>query len=208
MAELWTYYYAESGDPQDPGEVLQHAKDDGKDDYFRITVASQYPTKVLVQVPWIVRILALMPWLNKEYYKFLAWCKDIVDERKEKTVDQPDIFSWLIEEGPLNVGPHKVSMAIESRTAIIAGRSLLFLISHRNLKPDNFQRHHNPLLSPAQNPSLQQRLRRELDSIFKNSHNWEFTILSDIGYNAATHTPLLESCIKEALRINPPFPPG
>ena len=44
-----------------------------------------------------------------------------------------DLFSWLIAAEPTNIGPHKVGLDIDVRTAIVAGRYILHYNTARPL---------------------------------------------------------------------------
>jgi hypothetical protein len=89
----------------------------------------------------MIRVAALMPWFKaaREYKKFLNWCSNMVEERQkvfpspsftlshvyiafQRQIEKRDIFSWLLEAEPTNVGPLKAGIDVEARTAIIAGR--------------------------------------------------------------------------------------
>lgn len=58
----------------------------GKDNYFmKMTRSSQVMIKTFGYVPYVVRIMALIPWSQKakKYTKFLGWCREVIEERKK-----------------------------------------------------------------------------------------------------------------------------
>lgn len=54
-----------------------------QDKYMRITVASQVGVAIFGHVPYMIAILDLIPFLNREYKEFVAWCEQLVTERKQ-----------------------------------------------------------------------------------------------------------------------------
>lgn len=114
--------------------------------YIKITMASQYGLALFGHIPYIVRILQLFPFLNKEYNEFLRWCDELVEERKtvciicifnyrqkhkqidictnyiiQRNPEKKDIFSYILAAEDTNKGVHRVGMEGEARLAILAG---------------------------------------------------------------------------------------
>jgi hypothetical protein len=68
------------------GKSFNMLQTDGKDDYFmKMTQDSQVVVKITGYVPYMIRVAALTPWLKaaREYTKFLNWCSDILEERRQ-----------------------------------------------------------------------------------------------------------------------------
>lgn len=62
------------------GMLPTHGK---QDKFMRITVASQVGVAIFGHVPYMIAILDLIPFLNREYKEFVAWCEQLVVERKQ-----------------------------------------------------------------------------------------------------------------------------
>lgn len=62
---------------------LGQNKENKQDKYMRITVASQVGVAVFGHVPYMIAILDLIPFLNREYKEFVTWCEQLVVERKQ-----------------------------------------------------------------------------------------------------------------------------
>jgi len=144
--------------------------------------------------PWLFRIILAIPGAAAEYYRFNEFCSKQLDARMKVQGKQenPDITHTLIEAfKKLDENDQKVALPMlqgDSKLIIVAGSdttatTLVHLFFHL-----------------ATERGLQQRLRDELTPL-----------IGDDGY--ITHhkiqdAQLLNGCINETLRLNPPVPSG
>lgn len=79
-----------------PAHGKLEQKENKQDKYMRITVASQVGVAIFGHVPYMISILDLIPFLNREYKEFVAWCEQLVVERKQvcqRCYINPEMFS-------------------------------------------------------------------------------------------------------------------
>jgi tryprostatin B 6-hydroxylase len=144
---------------------------------------------------WFTRLLKHWPNLLKDYFRFVKYCAQQVEDRiimqgKQK---DPDITHTLIEDfnkrDPAERQLARQMLYMDSKLIIVAGSdttaaTLAYLFYYL-----------------AVTPGLIQRLREEFDQLRQEEEGE----LDDRKLQRAT---LLNGCINEALRLNPPVPSG
>lgn len=86
----------------------------------------QAPLGILQTVPWMFIILARLPGVGTEFRKFIRWCSEQVDKRKQMTLDEPDVMTYLLEAAAKADDPRREALwlAGDARLIVIAGRSV------------------------------------------------------------------------------------
>ncbi|KAF2099261.1 cytochrome P450 [Rhizodiscina lignyota] len=142
--------------------------------------------------PWVFRVIVAIPGAAKDYWKFINYCSEQMQKRMEASAKIPDITSALLEpfqeKGSLREpeGLELTYLQGDSRLVIVAGSdttaaTLTHLFYHL-----------------AAEPSLVQRLRRELKPYTDSEGNVENSDIANNDY--------LNGCIFETLRLHPPVP--
>ncbi|RVX73375.1 hypothetical protein B0A52_03017 [Exophiala mesophila] len=138
-------------------------------------------------VPWLFVIVSQIPFLTKEFQKFIKFCEDMMDQRSKMKGDRPDISSWILKSPPMTDTrfDERAWLTGDSRLIIVAGSdttaaTLTHIFYHL-----------------AQTPSHMEILRKEIDSL-------------DGDFRAPKLMTLkhLNGVINEALRLHPPVPAG
>lgn len=84
ITEFFNYYMWDSMGDIAFNKSFNMLPTHGKQDKFmRITLASQFGVAIFGHIPYMIRILDLIPFLNREYKEFMDWCEDLVVERKQ-----------------------------------------------------------------------------------------------------------------------------
>lgn len=144
--------------------------------------------------PWIFRVLVAIPGAAKDYHRFIQYCSKQLEDRMKMQgkMGDPDITHALIEDfNKKDAAAQKTNLPMlqgDSRLIIVAGSdttaaTLTHLFYHI-----------------ASEPGLLQRLRDELDPLLGEDGHVEHQTVQD--------ATLLNSCINETLRMNPPVPSG
>lgn len=84
ITEFFNYYMWDSMGDIAFNKSFNMLPTHGKQDkYMRITLASQFGVAIFGHIPYMIRILDLIPFMNSEYKEFMKWCEDLVVERKQ-----------------------------------------------------------------------------------------------------------------------------
>lgn len=84
ITEYFNYYMWDSMGDVAFSKSFNMLPTHGKQDKFmRITLASQFGVAIFGHIPYMIAILDLIPFLNREYKEFMAWCEELVVERKQ-----------------------------------------------------------------------------------------------------------------------------
>lgn len=162
--------------------MLEKQGRDGSDYFLRMTHASMRVVGLLGHVPWLLVLLERLGAAGKDHMRFLKWCDEMTEERRRRGMvgGVRDLFQVLLEAEDGNKHPHHVPLRGDSRTAIVAGSDTTAstLITLFTYLADS--------------PEALKELQQDLDSIPEDS----------------TDSRLLNACIDEALRLNPPVPSG
>ena len=160
--------------------------------------------------PWFFRFVVAIPGAAAGYWKFIQFCSDrlgnrmqeqpqkraaLVDGKSAKTEgkggEEKDITFTLIEQfESLSEQDKKAALPMlqgDSRLIIVAGSdttaaTLVHMFYYL-----------------ATNPKVQQQLRKELEPLVGRG---------DVDHQKVQDAELLNGCIYEALRLNPPVPSG
>ena len=144
--------------------------------------------------PWLFRVLIALPGAAAEYHRFIKFCSESLDNRMQMQgkTDNPDIIHTLIDHfNKLDQPTQKTTLPMlqgDSRLIIVAGSdttaaTLVHLFYHL-----------------ASNEDIVQNLRNELSRLGAD--------VGQIDHQKIQDAPLLNGCINEVLRLNPPVPSG
>ncbi|KAH0614555.1 uncharacterized protein H6S33_000191 [Morchella sextelata] len=154
-------------------------------------------------VPWFMLLLQWLPGLSGEFGNFERWCGHMVEKRKQFTPEKPDIFHFLLEAEPQNVGEHHIDLIAEAQLASVAGS---------DTTANTFI---NIFTQLANNPHTLQKLQHEIDAIYnaqygtdKGSDDKGSDVPEVILNGNSAATRYLDAVINEGLRLNPAVPSG
>ncbi|KAJ4248829.1 hypothetical protein NW762_012667 [Fusarium torreyae] len=159
--------------------------------YFMISLhESMKMVGYVAHMTWIFPFLKMIPAVDAETKKFWAWCESQVQERSKSKPDNPDVFSWILEEYERNPKTKQAKLNLDAEAYLIAvAGSDTTAASLTSL-----------FFELGSNPSQIVKLRKEVDEYFDQRDHAESSSLATL-----TH---LNACIDEALRLHPPVPSG
>ena len=138
---------------------------------------------------WLFRILTAVPGLADDFWKFVKYCTEVIDQRMKENPHVPDIMTALLapySKSGMPRGLEKVRLDADARLVIVAGSdTTAATLTHLFYRL-------------CANPQYIPKLREEFSSIVDADGN---AMNTDIQ-----HCELLNGCINEALRLNPPVP--
>lgn len=143
---------------------------------------------------WSMRLLQAIPGLLTATYRYYDYCNAQLAERMEmplENMDQPDVMATLLENYHKTPGSKNKlgSLQADSRLLIVAGSDT----ASATLS--------NLFYYIARDAKLQDRLRTEIrDAVGVDPVAFPHLKIIDL--------PLLNGCINETLRLNPPVPSG
>ena len=144
---------------------------------------------VFSPIAWAIPVGAITPIVGSTFRRFIAWCSEQVEIRRDLKTEVPDITSWLLKAA----GDRKDTEATkwlhgDSRLIIVAGSDTVAIaLTHI-------------FYYLAKHPSHVQKLREELDPLMKSGETFNVREMQD-----AQH---LNGIINEVLRIHHPVPSG
>ncbi|KAK3898351.1 cytochrome P450 monooxygenase [Staphylotrichum tortipilum] len=160
----------------------------GKAAYIFQTIRTDmYNIAFFTHLPWLLPFLKRTPVMNWNYIEFLDWIQKLIDERKLKEPEQPDIFSWILKA--YNSKPAKTqrdhwNLHGDAQLIVIAGSdSVAAALTHT-------------FFHLAWDPVLVKRLQTALDS------------LPSLDHEHLTTIDLLDAVLHEVMRLHPPVPSG
>ncbi|KAL2152874.1 hypothetical protein VTH82DRAFT_4029 [Thermothelomyces myriococcoides] len=161
--------------------------ENGQEAYvFKTIRTDMFNIALFTHLPWLLPFIKRTPVLNWNYLEFLDWIQKLIDERKQKEPEQPDIFSWILaayEKSP-KTRQDRLNLHGDAQLIVIAGSdSVAAALSH-------------VFYHLAWDPSLVKRLQAEFDA------------LPDISHDNLMTVPLLDAVINETMRLHPPVPSG
>ncbi|KIY02691.1 uncharacterized protein Z520_01156 [Fonsecaea multimorphosa CBS 102226] len=145
-------------------------------------------------LPWLLAFFSAIPGIAGTFQDFMEYCREQLEEKKRSTgKDQEprDVISWLIKakyENDHSAPPSDFALSEDTRLIIIAGSDTTAAALA------------NTFFYLARNPTVQQKLQKELDTIFPAGEK-------DWTYEKAKF-PYLDNIINESLRLKPPVPGG
>lgn len=81
------------------------------------------PVGMLGQVPWLLAIAAKIPLASSGMHRFVAWCAEQAEERKNMKIDIPDLMTWILDSPSMgDEATNKHWLNGDSRLTIVAGR--------------------------------------------------------------------------------------
>ena len=140
-------------------------------------------------IPWVVPVGAIAPVVGSTFRKFIYWCNEQVDERREMKTTVPDITSWLLKTAQDRDDVEATKwLHGDSRLLIVAGSDTVAIVLTYIF------------YYLAKDPSQVQKLREELEPLMLSDEPFNVRIVQN-----AKH---LNGVINEALRLHPPTPSG
>ena len=141
----------------------------------------------LTPVPWLFHLFGSLPRMTADWLAYRAWVLVQLKERMQvEKAESSNVMTWLIKAGEEDSEKWDPSwLEGDAVSMVVAGSepeasTLTFLFYHL-----------------AQAPSVQEKLRTELES-------------TSFSTDARTlqYLPYLNGCVYEALRLHPPLPSG
>lgn len=138
-------------------------------------------------VPWFIHLIKQVPELAKGTKRFAAYANLLVNERRKKEPEIPDIFSWMLDkyesseikntgmEQRLHADAITITLAGTETTAA-ALTAMVHYLSHH--------------------PETMEKLREELATL-------EYSVWSP-DHSRLKKAEYLNACINEAMRLSPP----
>ncbi|KAM0075253.1 hypothetical protein ACKRZS_012707 [Fusarium odoratissimum] len=164
---------------------------DGVNHYFLSSLHdSMKMVGALAHISWIIPILKLIPAVSAEDRKFWAWIESQVEERSRMKPDNPDVFTWILDEYERSPKTHQAKLNVEAEAYLIA-------VAGSDTTSATLT---GLLFELATNPSQIIKLREEIDMYFSDREHADHTSLSNLIH--------LNAVIDESLRLHPPVPSG
>ena len=140
-------------------------------------------------IPWIVPVGAIAPVVGSTFRRFIHWCNEQVDNRRDIKTNVPDITSWFLKTAQDKTDVEATKwLHGDSRLLIVAGSdTVAIVLTHI-------------FYYLARDPTQIQKLRKELDPLMQSDEPFNVRMVQD-----AKH---LNGVINEALRLHPPTPSG
>ena len=140
-------------------------------------------------IPWAVPVGAIAPFAGRCFRRFIRWCNEQVDERRDIKTTVPDITSWLLKTAHDKSDVEATKwLHGDSRLLIVAGSdTVAIVLTHI-------------FYYLARYPTHIQKLREELEPL----------MLSGEAFNVrkVQNAKHLNGVINETLRLHPPTPSG
>jgi len=140
-------------------------------------------------VSWLMPVGAAAPIVGADFRRFIKWCNQQIDERRDMKVQVPDITSWLLEAAKdRNDREATKWLHGDARLIIVAGSDTVAIaLTHIFYRL-------------ATDPAQAKKLREELEPLMKPDEPFS---VKNVQY--AEH---MDGVINEALRLHPPVPSG
>ena len=140
-------------------------------------------------IPWAVPVGAITPILGWEFRRFISWCSEQVEKRRDVKTEVPDITSWLLKAaGDRDDAEATKWLHGDSRLIVVAGSdTIAIVLTHI-------------FYYLAKHPAHVQNLREELKSIWRPDETFNVRDVQN-----AKH---MNGIINEVLRMHPPVPSG
>lgn len=140
-------------------------------------------------IAWVIPVGAIAPFVGSTFRRFIRWCNEQVDERRDIKTTVPDITSWLLKSAEDKNDVEATEwLHGDSRLLIVAGSdTVAIVLTHI-------------FYYLARDPRHVQKLRDELDPLMQSDKPFNVRMVQD-----AKH---LNGIINEALRLHPPTPSG
>ncbi|CAG9954643.1 unnamed protein product [Clonostachys rosea f. rosea IK726] len=159
----------------------------GEDSYIFQTIRTDmFNIAFFAHLPWLLPFLKRTPVLNWNYIKFWNWIQNQINERRKNEPDQPDIFSWLLNNYDQGKKTRKDDWNLhgDAQLIVIAGSdSVAATLTHI-------------FYELAYDANLTKTLQDALDA------------LPSLENSNLINVELLDAVINETLRLHPPVPSG
>ncbi|KAH0615346.1 uncharacterized protein H6S33_000982 [Morchella sextelata] len=171
-----------------PFNYMKPEKRVGAFDFKAVMHDSAYVISALGQVSYSFTILSMLG-AGGDVQRFLDFCTDLVGERKAYTPKERDIFSYILDAEPQNVGEHKLSLMGETRLIVVAASdttsaTLVAIFTLLGTHPHQLR-----------------KLRADIDAIYDAYPDER--VPKEIINGGTPATRHLEATITEALRMSP-----
>uniref|UniRef100_A0A8H7K5B4 Cytochrome P450 n=1 Tax=Bionectria ochroleuca TaxID=29856 RepID=A0A8H7K5B4_BIOOC len=159
----------------------------GEDSYIFQTIRTDmFNIAFFAHLPWLLPFLKRTPVLNWNYIKFWNWIQNQINERRKNEPDQPDIFSWLLNNYDQGKKTRKDDWNLhgDAQLIVIAGSdSVAATLTHI-------------FYELAYDANLTKILQDAFDA------------LPSLENSNLINVELLDAVINETLRLHPPVPSG
>ncbi|KAF2734445.1 putative cytochrome P450 [Polyplosphaeria fusca] len=141
---------------------------------------------------WIFRIIVAVPGLTRNYWKFIRYCDEQLDQRIKSKAEVPDLMSTLLEHaGSRPISPDEyTTLQADSRTIIVAGSdTTAATLAH-------------VFYQLARHPGQVRKVREELKEVLG-----DFSSASpSLENRKLQHADHINAVIYETLRLHPAVP--
>ena len=140
-------------------------------------------------IPWAMPVGAIAPLVGASFRRFIQWCNEQVDERRDMKTKVPDITSWLLKTAQDKKDVEATKwLHGDSRLLVVAGSDTVAIVLTYIF------------YYLARDPMHIQKLREELEPLMRSDEPFNVQSVQN-----AKH---LNGVINEALRMHPPTPSG
>ena len=140
-------------------------------------------------IPWAMPVGAIAPVVGTSFRRFIRWCNEQVDERRDMKTTVPDITSWLLKAArDRNDAEATKWLHGDSRLLVVAGSDTVAIVLTYIF------------YYLAKDPTHIRKIRKELDPLMRSDEPFNVQVTLN-----AKH---LNGVINEALRLHPPTPSG
>ena len=140
-------------------------------------------------IPWAMPVGAIAPFVGTCFRRFIRWCNEQVDERRDIKTTVPDITSWLLKAAQDKDDVEATKwLHGDSRLLVVAGSDTVAIVLTYIF------------YYLARDSVHIQKLREELEPLMQSDEPFTVRMVQN-----AKH---LNGIINEALRLHPPTPSG
>ena len=140
-------------------------------------------------IAWAIPVGAIAPIVGRDFRRFISWCSEQVEKRRDTKTEVPDITSWLLETAKdRNDSEATKWLHGDSRLIIVAGSDTIAIaLTHI-------------FYYLAKYPEHVRKLREELEPLMKAGEPFNVRDVQN-----AKH---MNAIMNEILRMHPPVPSG
>nr|ULA45393.1 cytochrome P450 monooxygenase NecB [Nectria sp. HLS206] len=156
--------------------------------HWALTLLQAGLTPLSLHLPmWFFRFFMDIPGLGRDWFRFMKYCCERVDERISAKVDSPDIMATLLKAPNKDLNPRE-------RRKLLEGDSQLIIVAGSDTTAATLT---NLLYELVKNSKYIDMVRDELTPFVQGSF---------VDFRNIQNLPILNGVIYETLRMHPPVP--